>query len=329
MSSLRLTLDLRSCALAALLCALSFDLFEQGAWPARPIRLVHGFLAGGNVDLNARLIAAPMSETLGQQMIVEGRPGAGGTVAAAQVARSEPDGYTLFLAAGGHASSPSLYRSLPYDAVKDFTFVTLVSRNPYLVVVHPSFPAKSMPQLVTLARREAGKLDYATGGVGTGMHLVSLLFQNQLGLQMNHIAYRGGQATPTAVAGGEVPIMFGTPGEVQPLVDAGRLKVIAVTSKERWRAWPDIPTLHETVLPGFDVSGWSALVAPAKLPPAILTRLNDAARVAMQRPDVAEKFRAKGSNAVATGPEFAHRFVAGEVARWSRVIKEAGIPAQN
>ena len=329
MSYLRLTLALRSGALAALLCALSFDLFAQGAWPARPIRLVHGFLAGGNVDLNARLIAAPMSETLGQQMIVEGRPGAGGTVAAAQVARSEPDGYTLFLAAGGHASSPSLYRSLPYDAVKDFTFITLVSRNPYLVVVHPSFPAKSMPQLVTLAKREAGKLDYATGGVGTGMHLVSLLFQNQLGLQMNHIAYRGGQATPTAVAGGEVPIMFGTPGEVQPLVDAGRLKVIAVTSKERWRAWPDIPTLHETVLPGFDVSGWSALVAPAKLPPAILTRLNDAARVAMQRPDVAEKFRAKGSNAVATDPEFAHRFVAGEVARWSRVIKEAGIPAQN
>ena len=322
-------LDWRRCALAAAACALSFDLFAQGAYPVRPIRLVHGFLAGGNVDLNARLIAAPMSESLGQQVIVEGRPGAGGTVAAAQVARSEPDGYTLFLAAGGHASSPSLYRSLPYDAVKDFTFITLVSRNPYLVIVHPSFPAKSMPQLVTLAKREAGKLDYATGGVGTGMHLVSLLFQNQLGLQMNHIAYRGGQATPTAVASGEVPIMFGTPGEVQPLVDAGRIKVIAVTSKERWRAWPDIPTLHETVLPGFDVSGWSALAAPAKLPAPILKRLNDAARIAMQRPDVAEKFRAKGSDAVATEPEFAQSFVAGEVARWSRVIKQAGIPPQN
>jgi tripartite-type tricarboxylate transporter receptor subunit TctC len=314
---------------ALALGAFSAQAWAQGNWPTRPIRLVHGFLAGGNVDLNARLIAAPMSETLGQQVIVEGRPGAGGTVAAAQVARSEPDGYTLFLAAGGHASSPSLYRSLPYDAVNDFTFITMVSRNPYLIVVHPSFPAKTMPQLVQIAKRESGKLDYATGGVGTGMHLVSLLFQNQLGIQMNHIAYRGGQATPTAVAGGEVPIMFGTPGEVQPLVDAKRLQVIAVTSKERWRAWPEIPTLSETVLPGFDISGWSALLAPAKLPPAIVSRLNEAARVAMKRPDVQEKFRAKGSDAVATEPEFARKFVAGEVARWSRVIKQAGIPVQN
>jgi tripartite-type tricarboxylate transporter receptor subunit TctC len=322
-------LTVRGCALAALLCALSFDLFAQGAWPARPIRLIHGFLAGGNVDLNARLIGAPMSEILGQPVIVEGRPGAGGTVAAAQVARSEPDGYTLFLAAGGHASSPSLYRSLPYDAVKDFTFITLVTRNPYLVIVHPSFPAKSMKELVAVAKRESGKLDYATGGVGTGMHLVALLFQNQAGIQMNHIAYRGGQATPTAVAGGEVPIMFGTPGEVQPLVDAGRLKVIAVTSKERWKAWPDIPTLSETVLPGFDVSGWSGLLGPAKMPPAVVARLNEAARLAMKRPDVAEKFRAKGSEAVPTEPELARQFVAGEVARWSRIIKEAGIPPQN
>jgi tripartite-type tricarboxylate transporter receptor subunit TctC len=311
------------------LCIASAPAWSQTTWPNRTIRLVHGFLAGGNVDLNARLIAAPMSETLGQQVIVEGRPGAGGTVAAAQVARSEPDGYTLFLAAGGHASSPSLYRSLPYDAVNDFTFITLVSRNPYLVVVHPSFPAKSMPELVRIAKRESGKLDYATGGVGTGMHLVSLLFQNQLGIQMNHIAYRGGQATPTAVAGGEVPIMFGTPGEVQPLVDAKRLQVIAVTSKDRWRAWPDIPTLSETVLPGFDISGWSALLGPAKLPPATVSRLNEAARIAMKRPDVAEKFRAKGSDAVATDPDFARKFVAGEVARWSHVIKQAGIPPQN
>ena len=314
---------------AALLCAVSVGSPAQGSWPTRPIRLVHGFLAGGNVDLNARLIGAPMSEILGQPVIVEGRPGAGGTVAAAQVARSEPDGYTLFLAAGGHASSPSLYRSLPYDAVKDFTFITLVTRNPYLVIVHPSFPAKSMKELVAVAKREAGKLDYATGGVGTGMHLVALLFQNQAGIQMNHIAYRGGQATPTAVAGGEVPIMFGTPGEVQPLVDAGRLKVIAVTSKERWKAWPDIPTLSETVLPGFDVSGWSGLLGPAKMPPAVVARLNEAARVAMKRSDVAEKFRAKGSEAVATEPEAARQFVAGEVARWSRIIKEAGIPPQN
>jgi tripartite-type tricarboxylate transporter receptor subunit TctC len=295
----------------------------------KPVRLVHGFLTGGNVDLNARLMAAPMSEYLGQSIIVEGRPGAGGTVAAAQVARSEPDGHTLFLAAGGHASSPSLYRSLPYDAVKDFTFITLITRNPYLIVIHPSFPASTVPKLVELAKREPGKLDYATAGIGTGMHLVSVLFQSQLGVKLNHIAYRGGQATPTAVASGEVPMMFGTQGEVQPLVDAGRLKVIAVTSKERWRTWPDVPTLGETVLPGFEVLGWSAIAGPAKLPQAVVSRLNEAARAAMKRPDVQEKFRAKGSEAVATDPEFTRQFVAGEVERWAKVIKEAGIPPQN
>ncbi len=319
----------RRTALALLLCFVAAESLAQGAWPTRPVRLVHGFLAGGNVDLNARLIAAPMSEVLGQQVIVEGRPGAGGTVGAAQVARSAPDGYTLFLAAGGHASSPSLYRSLPYDAVNDFTFITLVTRNAYLILVHPSFPAKTIQQLVQIAKREAGKLDYATGGVGTGMHLVALLFQNQLGIKMNHIAYRGGQATPTAVAGGEVPIMFGTPGEVQPMVDSGRLRMLAVTSKERARAWPDVPTLSETVLPGFDVIGWSGLLAPAKLPPAILARLNEAARISMKRPDVIEKFHAKGSDVAATDPETARKFVAGEVDRWRRVIKEAGIPPQN
>jgi tripartite-type tricarboxylate transporter receptor subunit TctC len=314
---------------AAAFLALAPALAGAQSWPAKPVRLMHGFLTGGNVDLNARLMAAPMSEHLGQPIVVEGRPGAGGTVAAAQVARSEPDGYTLFLAAGGHAASPSLYRSLPYDAVKDFTFITLVTRNPYLIVIHPSFPAPTVPKLVEFAKREPGKLDYATAGIGTGMHLVSVLFQSQLGLKLNHVPYRGGQATPVAVASGEVPLMFGTQGEVQSLVDAGRLRVIAVTSKERWRAWPDVPTLAETVLPGFDVIGWSAIVGPAKLPQTIVSRLNEAARASMKRPDVQEKFRAKGSEAVATDPDFTRQFVAGEVARWSKVIKDAGIPPQN
>jgi tripartite-type tricarboxylate transporter receptor subunit TctC len=301
----------------------------QPAYPSKPIRLVHGFLAGGNVDLNARLIAAPMSEIFGQPILVEGRPGAGGTVGAAHVARSEADGYTLFLAAAGHSSSPSLYRSLPYDAVTDFTFITLISSNPYLVIIHPSFPGHTIQQLVQIAKRQSGKLDYATGGVGTGMHLVSLLFQSQLDLKMNHVPYRGGTATPAAVAGGEVPVMFGTPGEVQPLVDGGRLRVIAVTSKERWHAWPNTPTLDATVLPGFNVTGWSAILGPAKLTPAVVSRLNEAARMAMKRPDVAEKFRAKGSDPIATDPDYTRKFVAGEVARWNKTIKEAGIPLQN
>jgi tripartite-type tricarboxylate transporter receptor subunit TctC len=261
--------------------------------------------------------------------MVEGRPGAGGTVAAAQVAKSPPDGYTLFLAAGGHAASPSLYRSLPYDAVIDFTFITLVTRNPYLIVSHPSFPAKTVPELVRMAKKDPGKLDYATGGVGTGMHLVSLLFQSRLSIRMTHVAYRGGTATPSAVAGGEVPLMFGTPGEVQTLTEAGKLRPIAVTSNERWKPWPNVPTLSETVLPGFDVRGWSALIAPANLQPAVLNRLSDASRTAMKRPDVVEKFQVKGSDPAPTSPEETRKFVAAEVSRWSKVIKDEGIPPQN
>jgi tripartite-type tricarboxylate transporter receptor subunit TctC len=315
-------------AAAALLVAAIGPAAAQ-QYPNRSIRLVHGFLAGGNVDLNARLIAAPMGEHLGQQVVVEGRPGAGGTIAAAQVARSERDGYTLFLAAGGHASSPSLYRSLPYDPVKDFTFITMVTSNPYMVITHPVFPAKSINELVAMAKRSPGKIDYATGGVGTGMHLVSVLFQSRLNVKMNHIAYRGGTATPTAVMAGEVPIMFGTPGEVQPFVDAGKLRVIAVTTGQRWSAMPQIPTLSETVLPGFDVRGWSALIGPANLPPAVVARVNEAARAAMARPDVVKNFQQKGSGLGATTPEEAQAFVASEVARWAKVIKEEGIPPQN
>jgi tripartite-type tricarboxylate transporter receptor subunit TctC len=298
-------------------------------YPAKPVRLMHGFLAGGNVDLNARLIATPMSGILGQPVVVEGRPGAGGTVAAAQVARSPADGYTLFLAAGGHAASPALYRSLPYDAVKDFTFITLVTSNPYFVAIHPSFPARTVGDLVRIAKKEPGKLDYATGGVGTGMHLVSLLFQSRLSIRMLHVPYKGGTATPAAVAGGEVPIMFGAPGEVQALAEAGKLRLIAVTSAERWKLMPDVPTLSETVLPGFDVRGWSGLIGPANLPPAVVSRLNEAARVALARPEVIDSFRAKGSEPAPTSAEEARRFVAGEVARWTKVIKDENIPPQN
>lgn len=315
-----------SVALAAL--TLSGAVAAQN-WPARPVRLMHGFLAGGNVDLNARLVAGPMSEFLGQSVIVEGRPGAGGTVAAGQVAKSEPDGYTLFLAAAGHAASSALYRSLPYDPVKDFTFISLISGNPYLIATLPGGAFASVQQVVRLARSAPGKVDFATGGVGTGMHLVAVLFQSRLGLRMNHVAYRGGQATPTAVASGEVPMMFGTPGEVQAMIDANKLRVIAVTSGERWRVWPEVPTLAETVLPGFDVRGWSALIAPANLPPAVVARLNEAVRVALRKPDVIEKFRAKGSDATATDPEETRRFVANEVARWTKVVRDEGIPPQN
>ena len=187
------------------------------AWPVKPVRLVHGFIAGGSVDIIARLLAAPMSELLGKQVVVEGRPGAGGTTAAGLVARAEPDGYTLFLMASGHATSPALYRSLEYDPVRDFTMITLVASNPFVVAAAANFSARTITDLVRMAKAEPGRIDFGTGGTGTGMHLAAVLLQARTGIKLNHVPYKGGNAAPVALLAGEIPLMFNTPAGVAPL----------------------------------------------------------------------------------------------------------------
>src|SRR5687768_1949627 len=214
----------------------------DSAWPTRPVRMLHGFISGGAVDITARLVAAGMTDQLGQQVIVDGRPGAGGTVGAAIVSRAEPDGYTLFLMASGHAASAGLYGKLPYDAVKDFTMVSMVASNPFVLAVSPKFPGKTVNDLVRMAKAEPGKINYGTGGVGTGMHLASLLFQNRVGIRMNHIPYKGGNAAPMALLGGEIPLIFNTPSGVEAHVRAKRVRVLAITSRNRFALWPDSPT---------------------------------------------------------------------------------------
>ncbi len=299
------------------------------AWPSKPVRLVHGFIAGGSVDITARLVAAPMAEILGQQVVVDGRPGAGGTAAAGLIAKAEPDGYTLFLMASGHATSPALYRSLPYDPVRDFTMISLVASNPFVVAVAQNFAAKTINDLVRMAKNDPGKIDFGTGGTGTGMHLAAVLLQARAGIKLNHVPYKGGNAAPIALLSGEIPLLFNTPAGVGSFADSGKMRVLAITTSKRFSLWPNVPTIAETVVPDFDVRGWYALAAPGDLPRRLTVRLNEVVRTVLKRPDINEKFAQMGSEITPTTPEDARRFLAAEVMRWTKVIRDERIPPQD
>jgi tripartite-type tricarboxylate transporter receptor subunit TctC len=293
------------------------------------VRLVHGFIPGGSVDITARLLAAHMTEALGQQVIVDGRPGAGGTTGASIVSKSAPDGYTLFLMASGHATSPALYRALPYDPVNDFTMISMAASNPMVVLANPAFTARSIQDVVQLAKAEPGRVNFGTGGVGTGMHLAAVLFQARAGIRMNHVPYKGGTAGPTALLANEIPLLFTTAAGVTSYVDSGRIRALAVTTKKRFALWPNVPTIAETVLPDFDVLAWYALAAPKNLPPVLVARLNRIVADTLKRQDVIDKLLALGSEPRPSTPREAQAFLASEVARWGKVVRDEKIPPQD
>ena len=315
--------------IAAIFCVAGHACAQSaGHWPTRPLRLLHGFTSGGSVDITARLLAAQMTAALGQQVIVDGRPGAGGTTGAAIVAKSEADGYTLFLMASGHATSPGFYRSLPYDPVRDFTMISMVASNPMVVLAHPSFAAKTMQDLVQRARAAPGQINYGSGGIGTGMHLAAALFQARAGVQLNHVPYKGGTAGPVALLANEVPLLFTTAAGVTNYVESGRLRALAVTTQKRFVLWPDVPTIAETVLPGFDVLAWYAVAAPKNMPSALVNRLNGVVHAAVNRSDVTEKLLVLGAEVRITMPRAAQDFLLSEVTRWTKVIRDEKIPPQ-
>jgi tripartite-type tricarboxylate transporter receptor subunit TctC len=304
-------------------------LAQTPAWPAKPIRLVHGFVPGGNVDITARLIATPLAELLGQPVVVEGRPGAGGTVAAAFIAKAEPDGYTLFAMASGHSTSPGLYRKLPYDPVKDFTMVSLIASFPFVIAVAPGHPAKTLSELLQKAKSEPGRVTLAHAGVGTGMHLSTVLLQSRTGVQFNLIPYKGGNAAPVAAAQGETEAAFDTPAGMNALIQGGKLRPLAITTGARWKNWPDVPTIAEIASPGYEVKGWIALAGPRDLPRPVVARLSQALHQGLARADVIERFQAMGTGASPTQPEETQAFLAAEVERWTKVVREEKIPPQD
>ena len=298
-------------------------------WPSRPVRLIHGFTAGGNVDITARIVAQVLSEAYGQPVVVDGRPGAGGTLAASIVAKAEPDGHTLFMMASGHSISPGLYRSLPYDPVNDFTMVSLVSSFPFVIAVGAGSPARTLADLMRMAKEQHGKITLAHAGVGTGMHMSAVLLQARSATRFNEIAYKGGTAAPLAAVQGEVAAVFDTPAGMEALIQSGKLRPLAITSAQRWKNWPDVPTVAESVLPGYEVNGWLALAGPRGMPPPVIASVAQALHKGLARADVIERLRQMGTGAAPSQPADTQRFLAAEVARWLKVVRDEKIPYQD
>jgi tripartite-type tricarboxylate transporter receptor subunit TctC len=290
---------------------------------ATPVRILVGAPAGGSTDTLARTIANEMGRLLGQTVIVENRPGAGGNIAAEAVAKAAPDGNTLLMSFTSHAINATLYPTLPFDPVRDFTPLTCVATSPSVLVAHPSVPAKDVRELIALAKARPGQLNFAIGAVGSSLHLAGDAFKMQSGVFIVNIPYRGTAPAIQDVLAGQVELMFANIGNAQAQVKAGKLKALGVTSARRLPQFPDVPAVAE-VLPGYESSAWFGLFGPAKMQPAVLKRVSDAARQAIAAPEVKRRLDNEGAVAVGNSPEEFARFVQSEIARWARVVKFSG-----
>lgn len=298
-------------------------------YPNKPIRLIVGYSAGGGTDVIARIVGLRLSEVLGQPIVVDNRPAAAGSAAAGLVARSLADGYTLFVAATSTlAVNPSLYKNLPYDTAKDFTPVAQIVSMPNLLVVTPSLPAASVAELIALAKAERGKLTYASGGVGSSNHFTAELFNYMAGVKMTHIPYKGGGPAMVDVASGQVAIFFSTIASAMPQVKSGRLRALGVTSARRSQSLPEVPTIAEGGLPGYESTIWYGALLPAHAPKDIVVRLNAEIVKILKTAEIRQKFLALGADTVITTPEQFTQYIRTEIIKWDKVVKDAGISAE-
>lgn len=297
-----------------------------GDYPDKPIRIIDPFAAGGSTDYMARLIGQKITERFGQPVIVDNRPGAAGNLAAELVAKATPDGYTLLMAVvSALAPSVSLYPGLGYDVMKDFAYVTLLAGGSYVLVVTPSVPARSVAELVVLAKSRPGQISYGSSGVGGPLHLAGELLKSRAGVDMLHVPYKGAAPIMAAVAAGEVHVGFASVAGALPLIKAGRVTALAVTSAKRAKPFPELPTIAESGFPGFDVTPWYGVLAPGATPAAIVTALNLEIGRILQLPDVQAKFAAQGLEVTASTPERFKQIIQTEIEQSAKVIKDAGI----
>ncbi|MEO8675947.1 MAG: tripartite tricarboxylate transporter substrate binding protein [Casimicrobiaceae bacterium] len=311
-------------ALGALL-ALAAIVASAQTYPAKPIRLVVPFPPGGATDILARDVAQKLTEAWGQQVIVDNRPGAGGNIGSELVAKAAPDGYTLEMGTvGTHAINASLYAKMPYDHVKDFAPVILVAGVPNVLVVNPALPANSVAELIAYAKANPGKLNFASSGNGTSIHLSGELFKFMAGVQMTHVPYKGSAPALQDLLGGQVQLMFDNLPPSLPQIKAGKLRALAVTSLTRAPALPDVPTMAEAGLPGFEASSWFGVLAPAGTPPAIVTKLNAEIAKWLATPEAKERLSKQGANAAGGTPEDFAKHIAAETAKWAKVVKDSG-----
>ena len=312
---------------SALLLAAPFA--SAQTFPSKPIRIIAAFAPGSTLDVMARILGPKLAESMGQPVIVENRPGAGGMIGMDATAKAPPDGHTLAIGAlGPNDTNPALYRKTPFDPVKDLTGVTLLATGPVAIVTHPSVPARSLRELVALARARPGQLNYGTPGVGTSPHLAGELFQSVTGTKMLHVPYKGNPEAITDLMGGQLSIVFSGLPPVVPLVSAGRIRALATTGKERAPSLPGTPTVAESGYPGAGMVIWYGVVAPGATPKNVIARLNAEIVRVMKLPEIRERFTGLGADPATSSPEEFSALIRDEYARWAKLIQAANIRAE-
>ena len=297
----------------------------QSGYPSKPVRFIVPSAAGGGTDITARAVAQQLSEALGQQFVVDNRPGAGQMIGIELAAKSVPDGYTLLMAASTLAINPIMYKKVAYDPVHDFTPVTQAASLPNVLVVHPSLPVKTVSELIALAKQRPGQINYASAGNGTSPQMSIELLKSMAGIDLVHIPYKGTMPGVVDLLGGQVSVMALNVLTALPHIKAGRLRALAVTSAKRSEALPDIPTIAEAGLAGYESSQWYGVLAPAGTPREIVARLNVEIVRALRLPDVKQRLAADGAEPVGSSPEEFAAFIKSEIEKWARVAKAAGI----
>lgn len=308
--------------------ALSLGHAQAPAYPDRPIKIYQGFAAGGNADAIARAIGNEIAKPLGQSVVVEAQSGAGGTIAAGSVARARPDGHTLLLATGGHTAAGALYKSLPYKTVDDFEMVSTITFFPFLLVTQADAKPASLAELLAQAKAQPGKVAYGSAGIGSTHHMAVELMASLSKTQLLHVPYRGDAASLAALLAGDVPFIIAPPTAVLSNIKAGKLRAMATTGPQRWQGLPDVPTVAEQGVTGYDVRSWAGLMAPAGTPRPIIDRLNAEVQKALQLPAVRSRLEEMGGEARGSTPEDMRAMVSAQVQKWTQVVAEAKIPQQ-
>ena len=316
------------CHLGALLLSLGAALPAAAQWPAKPIRIIVSYPPGGGADITARLLAPRLTDALKQQVVVENRGGAGGAIGGDAAAKAAPDGYTFLLDAANHAVNPSLQPKMPFDTLKDLTPVSLLVQVPNVLVVTPSFPPNSVKELIALVKSKPGAISFASSGNGSAQHLAAELFKSQAGLFMVHIPYRGGAPAIVDVIAGQIPMFFGNMASALPHVKSGKVKALATTGRTRSPATPNLPTIAESGLPGYEVYEWNAFFAPAGTPVDIIDRVQRETARALATPEVRERLASLGAEPVGGTPAELEKFRRTEMEKWAAIIKRAGIKSE-
>ena len=321
-------LNMKKWLSAALVCLSGVSiagLAHAQSWPTKQIKFIVPYPPGGGTDVIARIVQEPLSKELGQQVIIDNRGGAGGSIGSALAAQSPSDGYTVLFTLSSHTINPAIYTKLPFDTEKDFSSVVTVASLPQILVANPNFPAKTVKEVIEMAKAKPGSISYASVGNGSPGHLAGAMMATDAGVEMTHIPYRGGGPAVTDVIAGQVPLLWVSIPAAAQFVKTGKLKALAVSTVKRSAVFPDVPTMVESGFKGFEVDSWYAMFVPAKTPQTIIDRLNKATVNVLAQPEVKEKLLGQGAEAVGDSPAQLSGIVKKEIAKWKQVVKSANI----